>query len=82
MFQNGFVPAEVDIGGCDVVQALVVVVVDEGFNLRFEIGGQEVVFEQNAVHQSLMPAFDLALGLRMIRRTTRMLHAFVLQPFC
>lgn len=62
--------------------ALVGIVVDEGFNLRFEIGGQEVVFEQNAVHQSLMPAFDLALGLRMIRRTTRMLHAFVLQPFC
>ena len=42
MFQNGFVPAEVDIGGCDVVQALVVVVVYEGFDLSFNGAGQEV----------------------------------------
>ena len=49
--------------------ALVVVVIDEGFDLRFEITGQEVVFEQDAVFQGLMPSFDLALGLGMIRRT-------------
>ena len=29
--------------------------VDEGFNLGFEITGQEVVFQQNAVLQGLMP---------------------------
>ena len=61
--------------------ALMVVVVDEGFNLSFEITWQEVVFQQNAVLQGLMPTFDLALGLGMIRRTARVLHAFVLQPF-
>ena len=32
-----------------------VIVVDEGFNLRFEIGRQEVVLEQNAVLQGLVP---------------------------
>lgn len=41
LFQNGLVPPEVDVGGCDVVQALVValviVVIDEGFDLGFKI---------------------------------------------
>jgi hypothetical protein len=41
LFQNGFVPSEVDVGGCDVVDALVIslviVVIDEGFDLSFEI---------------------------------------------
>ena len=58
-----------------------VVVLDEGFNLSFEITWQEVVLQQNAVLQGLMPTFDLALSLGMIRRTARVLHAFVLQPF-
>jgi hypothetical protein len=35
--------------------ALVVVMIDEGFKLRFEIGRQEVVLEQNAVLQGLAP---------------------------
>ena len=61
--------------------ALVVVVIDEGFDLGFKIAGQEVVFQQDAVLQGLMPAFDLALGLRVIRCATRVLHAFVLEPF-
>ena len=61
--------------------ALVVVVIDEGFDLGFEITGQEVVFQQNAVLEGLMPAFDLALGLGMIGRSARVLHAFALQPF-
>ena len=42
-----------------------VVVLDEGFDLGFEIAGQEVVFEQDAVLEGLVPALDLALGLRM-----------------
>ena len=41
--QDGLCPAEVDIGGCDVVQAFVVatmvVVLDECFDLRFELTG-------------------------------------------
>ena len=58
-----------------------VVVIDEGFNLGFEVTGQEVVFQQDAVLQCLMPAFDLALGLRVIWRAARVLHTPVFQPF-
>ena len=39
------------------------------------------MFQQDAVLQGLMPAFDLALGLGVVWRTARVLHAFVLQPF-
>jgi hypothetical protein len=60
---------------------LMVVVIDEGFDLGFKITWQEVVFQQDAVLQGLMPPLDLALGLWVIRRTTRVLHALVLQPF-
>ena len=39
--QNGFVTPEVDVGGCDVVQALMValmiIVVDEGLDLGLKI---------------------------------------------
>jgi hypothetical protein len=45
--------------------SLVVVVLDEGFDLGLEVAGQEVVFQQDAVFQDLVPALDLALGLRM-----------------
>ena len=61
--------------------APVVVVIDEGFDLGFEITWQEVILQQDAVLQCLMPTFDLTLGLRMIRRTARVLHPLVLQPF-
>ena len=58
-------PAEVDIGGGQVVDALViadlVIVLDEGVDLPFEIAGQIVVVEQNAVLQRLVPALDLSL---------------------
>ena len=57
-------PAEVDIGWCEVVDALmitdVIVVFDEGPYLTFEITGQVVVVEQDAVLQRLMPALDLS----------------------
>ena len=55
--------------------------IDKGLDLGFEIAGQEVVFQQDAVLQSLMPPLDLALSLGVIRRTAGVLHAFVLQPF-
>ena len=58
--------------------ALMIVVIDEGLNLGFEIAGQEVVFQQDGVLQGLMPAFDLALCLGMIRRAATVFHAFVL----
>ena len=61
--------------------ALVVVMIDKALDLGFEIAGQEVVFQQETVLQSLMPTLDLALSLGVIRRTAGVLHAFVLQPF-
>lgn len=71
LLQNGFVTTEVDVGRRDVVQALVislmVVVIDEGFDLSVEVSGQEVVFQQDAVLQCLVPTLDLALALRVIR---------------
>lgn len=68
---NGFVTLKVDADGCDVVNVLVIasviVVIDEGFILRFIVTWQVAVFQQNAVFQGLVPSFDLALGLRMNR---------------
>jgi hypothetical protein len=46
---------------------LVVVMIDEGADLVFEIARQIVVLQQDAVLQGLVPTFDLALGLRVIR---------------
>ena len=77
-------PAEVDVGRGQIVDALmiadVVVVFDEGVNLPFEIAGQVVVVEQNAVLQGLMPALDLSLSLGMIRCPAHVLHALGLEP--
>ena len=41
-----------------------IVGLDEGADLPLEIARQVVVVEQDAVLQGLMPALDLALGLR------------------
>ena len=40
-------------------------------------GGQEVVFQQDAVLQGLMPPLDFALDLRMIWRSSDMAHVLV-----
>lgn len=39
-----------------------VVILDKGVDLLPEIAGQEVVLQQNAFLQGLVPALDLALG--------------------
>ena len=53
LFDDSFGPAEVGISGRHVVQALVVkvvvVVLDERFDLRLEIAWQEIVFQEVAV---------------------------------
>jgi hypothetical protein len=71
-FQDLRAAAEVDVGGREVTEALVVaavvVVIDEGGDLPLEVSRQEVVFQQDAVLQGLMPAFDVALGLGVVRR--------------
>ena len=46
--------------------APVVVVLNEGRDLRLKVARQEVVFEQDAVLERLVPALDLALGLGMV----------------
>ena len=82
--QNGLAPPEVDVGGRQVGDALVIsqviVVGDEGRDLGFEIARQVIVFEQDAVLERLMPALDLSLGHRMIRCATDMLHALAVEP--
>ena len=82
-FQDLGSTSVVDIGGRQVAQAfvvsMVVVVADEGADLPFQVAREEVVLEQDAVLHGLVPAFDLALGLRMMRGTAHMLHAFVLK---
>jgi len=57
--ENGFVAPEVDVGRCDVVQALVValvvIVIDEGPDLAFKVAGQVVILQQNPVLHGLVP---------------------------
>ena len=80
-FNDGCVAAEVGVGGRNVTEALVVamvvVVIDEAADLVFEIAGQEVIFQQDAVFQGLMPTLDLALGLGMIGGSSDMFHTVV-----
>ena len=82
--QDGLTTTEVDIGRRQVVQALVVavmvVVADEVADLELQMARQQVVLEQDAVLQCLVPALDLALGLGMVSRSTNMLHAVVMKP--
>ena len=83
--ENGSVAPEVDVGRCDVVQALVVtlvvITIDECPDLSFQIAGKVIVFQQHTVLHRLMPAFDFALGLRMEWSTTDMIHILPFQPF-
>ena len=81
---DGLGPAEVDVGGREVIDTFViadvVVVLDEGADLPFEVARQIIVVEQDAVLQGLVPALDLTLGLGMIRSAAHMLHVFALEP--
>jgi len=53
LFDDGWRPAEVGVGGRHVVQALVVplviVVLDERLDLGLKVAGQKVVLQQDAV---------------------------------
>ena len=83
--EDGLAASEVDVGRCQIADALVVslvvVMINEVADLGLEIARQIVVLEQDAVLQRLVPAFDLALGLGMEGRATDMLDAAVLEPF-
>ena len=43
-----------------------VVVLDQGRDVGFEVFLEEVVFEEDAVSRRLTPAFDLTLCLQMV----------------
>jgi hypothetical protein len=66
---DGFVAREVDVGGSDVSDALVIslvaVVIDESPDLAFEVAGQIAAFHQNPVLHGSMPTLNLALDLRV-----------------
>ena len=83
-FDDGCVAPEVNVGRRDVgealVVAMVVVMIDEGADLHFQISGQIVVFEQDPVLERLMPALDLALCLRVVWRTPDVVHALGFKP--
>ena len=76
--QDCFAASKVDVGGCEIAEALVVTVVivvtDEVSNLRFQVTWQIVVFEQDAVFERLVPALDPSLCHRMIGRTADVAH--------
>ena len=58
-----------------------IVMIDERFDLRFHICREEVVFQQDAVFQGLVPPLDLALSLRRVRIASDVPHCLVAQPF-
>ena len=80
---NGLIPPAVNIGRRDIADgfmiASVVIVIDESSDLRLKIAGHIVVLQQNPVLESLVPALDLSLRLRMHRRTDVLNLAFT-QP--
>lgn len=77
--------SEVEVGRGEIVEALVIsaviVMLDEGCDLGFEVLLEEVVFQEDAVLQRLVPAFDLALGLRMAGSTMHLGDLVFLQLF-
>ena len=83
--EDGLAASEVDVGRGKVVEALVVaavvVVGDKGADLRLQVAGQIVVFEEDAVLERLMPALDLSLCLGMLGRAPDVLHSLSVEPF-
>ena len=57
------------------MEALMVIVLDEGLDLGFQIAGVEVVFQQDRVFERLMPTLDLTLGLGVAGCTSNMAHS-------
>jgi hypothetical protein len=82
--QDGLPPAEIDVGRGEVVPALVVapvvIVIDECLDIGLKRARQVVIFQRDAVLHGLVPAFDLALRLRVGRRAADMLDAVLRQP--
>ena len=60
--QDGLASSEVDVRRSEITEALVVsvmiIVLDEGGDLGFEVLAEELIFEQDAALQCLVPALD------------------------
>ena len=84
--QDCLTATEVNVGRRQITQALViapmVVVIDEPVDAGFKIARQVVVFQQDSVLERLMPAFDLALCLRMVGRAANVSYVLCIQPIC
>ena len=82
--EDGLSAPEVDVSWGKIVEALViagmVVMRDEGRDLAFEVAGQVVVLKEDSVLECLMPALNLALGLRVIRGAADVFHFLLIQP--
>ena len=85
LFDYGGCPAEVGIGRRNVAQdfviALVVVMLHERLYLGLQVPWQELVFQQDAFVQGLVPAFDLAWCLRMEGCAAHMAHLLCFDIF-
>lgn len=85
LHQDGVATSEVDVGRGQIVDALVItamiVMLDEGGDLRLEVFREVIVLEQDAVLQRLVPALDLALCLGMSRSAVNLLDGSLFQPF-
>ena len=58
-----------------------IVSIDERLDLSLQGCLEEVVLQQDAVFQGLMPSLDLTLSLQMLRRTPDVAHFLIAQPF-
>ena len=59
---------------------MMVVVGDEPTDTALEIARKEVVLQQDAVLQGLVPTLDFALCLGMVWRSSHMIHALCFEP--
>ena len=84
-FLNSLGATVVNIGGCQVAEALVVplaiVIFDEGFDLALETPWQEVVLKQDTVLHGLMPSLYLALRLWVVWCATDVIHTLFVEVF-
>ena len=76
--QDGLAAPEVDVGGRKIAETFVVsaviVMTDEVVDLSFQIPGQIIVLQQDAVLERLMPTLNLTLRHRMVRRAANVFH--------
>jgi hypothetical protein len=76
--QDCVASTEVHVGRRQIAQALVValvvIVIDEPGDAGFKIARQVIVLEQDAVFERVMPAFGLALCLRVAGRAANVAH--------